>query len=357
MSKLTNISSTEFDSIVPVDDLCIAVGLVCTSQRRALRHYALPDGRELTVNTARNEWAMKNPDCYGTASQLAQQFGLAENGDFFATMQIIDVLYLKRTGVPSMYPTAALSVPVSGFTRDKNIVTSELDFLMTQLGISLKTLSRYAEEGSVPKAKGRGQERVLALPAGEHGYIGFNGNCYRCIGDGGMTSFGERRKNQICMVYENSLDFLALMEQVERNGVHPSMARRYHIILNGKWGLHEACEYLKANPDLLDVRCFMPENEFGNKAFAAINDAVKGTAVNRSEMYHGFGSLLGKYLPKVPEAYRKWKASLVAQSTRIEESEKRDVRQEQPEKVIDVTPLLGGEKNTMIDRETGGLKL
>lgn len=357
MKHSQSISALVFDSIVPVDDLCIAVGLVCLSQRRALRHYALPDGRELIVNTARNEWALKNPDCYGTASQLAEQFGLAENGDFFATMQIMDILYLKRTGVPGMYPTAALSVPVSGFTRDKNIVTSELDFLMTQLGISHKTIRRYAEEGSVPKAKGRGQERVLALPVGEHGYIGFNGNSYRRIGDGGMTSFGERRKNQICMVYENSLDFLALMEQVECNGVYPAMVRRYHIILNGKWGLREACEYLRANPDFLDVRCFMPETEFGNKAYAAINDAVKGTAVDRSEMYRGFGSLLGRYLPKVPEAYRKWKASLVAQGTRVEESEKRAVRQEQPETGIDITPLLGGEKKTMIDRETGGLKL
>lgn len=256
-----------------------------------------------------------------------------------------------------MYPTATLSVPMSGFAREKNIATSDLDFLMTQLGISLKTTRRYAEEGSVPKPKGREKERVLALPAGEHGYFGFSGHCYRRIGDSGMTTFGERRKNQICMVYENSLDFLALMEQVERNGVHPSMARRYHIILNGKWGLREACEYLRANPDFLDVRCFMPETEIGNKAYAAINDAVKGTAVDRSEMYRGFGSLLGRYLPKVPEAYRNWKASLVAQGTRIEESEKRDVRQEQPEKGIDITPLLGGEKKAVIDRETGGLKL
>lgn len=357
MKHSQSISTREFDSIVPVDDLCIAVGLVCTSQRRALRHYALPGSRELTVNTARNEWAMKNPDCYGTASQLAEQFGLAENGDFFATIQLMDILYLRRTDAPSMYPTAALSVPVSGFTRDKNIATSELDVRMTQFGISQKTLTRYAEEGSIPKLKGRGQERVLALPVGEHGYIGFNGNCYRRIGDGGMTSFGERRKNQICMVYENLLDFLALMEQVERNGVHLSMSRHYHIILNGKWGLREACEYLKANPDFLNVRCFMPENESGNKAFAAINDAVKGTAVDRSEMYRGFGSLLGRYLPKVPEAYRKWKASLVAQRTRVEESGKRAVRQEQPETGIDITPLLGGEKKAVIDHNTGGLKL
>ncbi len=78
------------------------------------------------------------------------------------------------------------------------------------------------------------------------------------------------------MVYENPLDFLTLMESATRNGVYPLMTRRYHIIINGKRGLAEACEYLKANPDFLEVRCFMPENEFGIKAFTAINDAVKG---------------------------------------------------------------------------------
>ena len=52
------ISSVEFDSIVSVDDLCMAAGLVCTSQKKALRHYNLGNDQELTVNTARNEWAM-----------------------------------------------------------------------------------------------------------------------------------------------------------------------------------------------------------------------------------------------------------------------------------------------------------
>lgn len=53
----------EFDSIVPVDDLCMAAGLVCISQRKNLRHYDLGNGKELTVNNARNEWVMKKLTC------------------------------------------------------------------------------------------------------------------------------------------------------------------------------------------------------------------------------------------------------------------------------------------------------
>lgn len=85
MNTLNQITPIEFDSIVPIDDLCLAAGLICTSQRRALRHYLLSDGRELTVNSARNEWAMKNPDEF-TASSLADKLGLVKNNDFSKAM-------------------------------------------------------------------------------------------------------------------------------------------------------------------------------------------------------------------------------------------------------------------------------
>lgn len=77
----------EFDSIIPADDVCMAIGLVCQSQRRALRHYQLPDGGELTVNTARNEWAVKNPDSFGSASDMVRKFDIADGDDFSKTMQ------------------------------------------------------------------------------------------------------------------------------------------------------------------------------------------------------------------------------------------------------------------------------
>ena len=180
--------------------------------------------------------------------------------------------------------------------------------MMNRFGISKDIVRLYTLEGSIPHVKnGHRRKRVLATPMGNEGdgFMAFDGKTFRSIGDSGITVMGQRRKDQICLVYENPLDFLALMESVTRNGIYPLMARRYHIILNGKRGLSEACEYLKANPDFLEVRCFMPETEFGRTAFAAINDAVKGTAIDRTDMYRGAGSLFGKHLPKVPEAYRK----------------------------------------------------
>lgn len=227
--------------------------------------------------------------------------------------------------------------------------------MMTRYGLSMETVKLYTFEGSLPQVKGGKRERILAMPVGEEAdcFMAFNGKMFRQIGEGGMSAVGQRRKYQICMVYENPLDFLTLMESATRNGVYPLMARRYHIIINGKRGLAEACEYLKANPDFLGVRCFMPENEFGKKSFTAINDAVKGTAIDRTDMYRGFGSLFAKHLPKVPETYRKWKFLRIE----AEEKETRNVRQEQPKPKLDIMPLLGGKRKAVIDRETGGLKL
>ncbi len=349
----------EFDSIVPVDDLCMAAGLVCTSQKRSLRHYGLGDDRELTVNTARNEWAMKNPDCYGSASTLAGKLGLVENCDCSKAFALVEQQYVGREKIPAIFPFTTFSSSRWDFTETCHPKDIELGTMITRYGLSMDTVRHYTLEGSLPRIKKQRPERVLAIPMGDdnESFMAFNGKVFRQIGDAGMSTVGQRRKNQICMVYENPLDFFTMMESVTRNGVYPLMARRYHIILNVKRGLADACEYLKANPDFLEVRCFMPENEFGKKAFAAVNDSVKGTAIDRSEMYRGYGSLFAKHLPKVPESYLKWKAMRVTQSPTVEKMENRVVGQEPPTQMLDILPLLGGEREAVIDRETGGLKL
>lgn len=352
----TKISAMEFDSIVPVDDLCMATGLICLSLKRALRHYAFSDGRELTVNTVRNEWAMKNPDEFGSASSLAEKLGLVENGSFSKAIEVVEALYSERDSIPATFGYTALSRPIWDFTDTCHPKNWELGRLVTRYGLSMDNVKFHTLEGSLPHVKSLKPERVLAMSVGEdsESFMAFNGHVFRQIGEAGMSIVGQRRKDQTCMVYENLLDFLTLMESVIRNNVYPIMARRYHIILNGKRGLAEVCEYLKSNPDFLEVRCFIPQNEFGQTAFAAINDAVKGTAVDRSELFQGFGSLFEKYRPKVPESYRKWKA---AQVKKVEVSQTKNVRQkEAPQKVENQNSQVV-ERSAVIDRQKGGFKL
>ena len=355
----TKIPAVEFDSIVPVDDLCMAAELICVSQKRALRHYAFSDGRELTVNTARNEWAMKNPDEFGSAFSLAEKLGIVENGSFSKAMEVVEALYSERDSIPATFGYTALSRPIWDFTDTCHPKNRELGRLMTRYGLSMDNVKFHTLEGSLPHVKSQKPERVLAMSVGEdrESFMAFNGQVFRQIGDAGMSTVGQRRKDQTCMVYENPLDFLTLMESVIRNDIYPIMARRYHIILNGKRGLAEACEYLKTNPDFLEIRCSMPQNEFGQRAFAAINDAVKGTAINRSDLFYGYSSLFEKYRPKVPESYRKWKASQIKKENKVDMSESRTVRQQEVKPKVWKRPLTCGEKSAVIDRKEGGLKL
>lgn len=359
MNHSKKMTSMEFDSIVPVDDLCIAAGLICVSQKRALRHYVFSDGRELTVNTARNEWAMKNPDEFGSASSLAEKLGLVDNGSLSKAMELVDALYTERYCIPATFGYTAISRPTWDFTDTCHPKNRELGRLMNRYGLSMNNVKLHTLEGSMPHVKSQKPERVLAMSVGENtdSFMAFNGHVFRQIGDAGMSTVGQRRKDQTCMVYENPLDFLTLMESVIRNNVYPIMARRYHIILNGKRGLAEACEFLKSNPDFLEVRCFMPQNEFGRTAFAAINDAVKGTAIDRSDLFHGFGSLFEKYRPKVPESYRKWKESQVKKESKVDVSETKNVGQNEVKPKVEKRPSSGVEKSAVIDRKEGGLKL
>ena len=353
------ISAMEFDSIVPVDDLCMAAGLICLSQKRALRHYVFDNGRELTVNTARNEWAIKNPDEFGSASSLAEKIGLVENDSFSKAIEVVEALYTERDSIPATFGYMPISRPTWDFTDTCHPKNPELGRLMTRYGLSMDNVKFHTLEGSLPHVKSQKPERVLAMSVGENreSFMAFNGQVFRQIGEAGMSTVGQRRKDQTCMVYENPLDFLTLMESVIRNNVYPIMARRYHIILNGKRGLAEACEYLRSNPDFLEVRCFMPQNEFGRTAFAAINDAVKGTAVDRSDLFHGFGSLFEKYRPKVPESYRKWEVSQVKKESKVDVSETKNVGQKEMTPKIKKRLSSGVEKSAIIDRKEGGLKL
>ncbi|MDE7412672.1 MAG: hypothetical protein K2N05_02630 [Muribaculaceae bacterium] len=362
MNHSKKMTSMEFDSIVPVDDLCMAAGLICVSQKRALRHYVFNDGRELTLNTARNEWAMKNPDCYGSASQLVKKLGLTrltEGDNFGIAFSLVEKLYTERDSIPPTFGYMPISKPTWDFTDTCHPKNPALGRLMTRYGLSMDNVKLHTLEGSMPHVKSQKPERVLAMSVSKdsESFIAFNGKVFRQIGEAGMSTVGQRRRDQICMVYENPLDFLTLMESVIRNDVYPIMARRYHIILNGKRGLAEACEYLKSNPDFLEVRCFMPKNEFGQTAFAAINDAVKGTAIDRSDLFHGFGSLFEKYRPKVPESYRKWEVSQVKKESKVDVSETKNVGQKEMTPKIKKRLSSGVEKSAIIDRKEGGLKL
>ena len=162
------------------------------------------------------------------------------------------------------------------------------------------------------------------------GFMAFNGKTFRSIGDSGMTAIGQRRKDQICMVYENPLDFLALMvpfsvcfrhfRQVfaeERPGTP------IHIVTVDSRALHGIVDGGESRSAKLSFRqeaAHLKKVGIGFKIFAGVS-----------------------------------KASLASMA--IEEDKSRNVGQGQPKPKLKITPLLGGEKSAVIERKTGGLKL
>ena len=87
----------------------------------------------------------------------------------------------------------------------------------------------------------------------------------------------------------------------------------------------------------------MPETEFGRTA-AAINDAVKGTAIDRNGIYRGAQFSLRQTPAESAGSIPKMEGFAPEQSMAIEEDKSRNVRQEQLKPKLDITPLLGGER-------------
>ena len=110
---------------------------------------------------------MKNPDCYGCASQLAVKLGLADNSDFSKAFTEIEKLYAERENTPAAFGYTAVSRPVWDFTDTCHPKDRELGIMMTRYGLSMDTVKLYALEGSLPQAKGNKRERVLTMPVGE----------------------------------------------------------------------------------------------------------------------------------------------------------------------------------------------
>lgn len=127
--------------------------------------------------------------------------------------------------------------------------------------------------------------------------------------DGGISTFGEFKKNQYLYVYDNPLDYLVMMEKWHRNRVENAFGSAYHLILNGRQNIGDARQFIKDNPDFLSVKTFFPDTPDGRQMFAEIDDASKGTSVNCSYIFKGFESLIDQMRMRVPsDIYDKYLA-------------------------------------------------
>lgn len=84
-------------------------------------------------------------------------------------------------------------------------------------------------------------------------------------------------------VYENILDYLAMMEQLHKNGTEFIMPSAHHIIINGDENLNDALEYIHDRCEFLDVVCLFPNEEQGKNLFKKVRHATNDTAQDASQ--------------------------------------------------------------------------
>lgn len=356
---MTKITSDFFNSIIPINDLCLAAGMICTSQKLALRHYETTEEEKLTVNIDRNEWEMREQGIYGNASDLADLLSLSSEQNYSEAFDLVGSFYKDIKNLPSSFPFVPFSLPTWGITDTCHPKDKELFKVISRMGLSKEIIGMYALEGSVKKVKSNESERVLAFPVGERGedFIVYNGTTYRHVGDKGISIHGERLDNQICMVYETPLDFMAMMQSVQRTGIAPIIGRRFHMVMNDQKNLSAVCDYLEKNPGFMEVRTVLPRTEFGKSAFKKINEAAKGTAVNLDYLYGNFESILGKMKPVPSEEYSKWEHAQMEQKEVLSLSSDEENLQQPSSRHIGYPNISAGKKVAEVERKTGGLKM
>lgn len=115
----------------------------------------------------------------------------------------------------------------------------------------------------------------------------------------GYCLFGgeEVERGEKLYVYENIMDYLALMERRHASGVEAIMPPAHHLIINGEKNLTEALTYIHDYCDYLNVVCMFPNDEEGRTLFEKVNHAARNTAEDASRRMYAdqhFFSLYAK---------------------------------------------------------------
>lgn len=172
-------------------------------------------------------------------------------------------------------------------------------------GISTDISTRYLVRGTYLGMRDGKEHHAAAFANDGGGYYLFNGSDFRTFGTDGISTIGERRKGQRLCVYENAMDFLAMMQKRYTLGTDALLGNDRHLVINGGKNLGDALDHIKGKSDYEDICCIFPRNEQGKEMFAKISDISNGTAIDSSRLYTGFltiGETLPGRLGKTPRS-------------------------------------------------------
>lgn len=299
-----------------IDGLSIAdyldsIDVPFLAQRGSIRYYGSliwKDRKTLpfAVNVDRNQWICPETKQVGQLSSLLMVIMPSvrqdlKGGEYLERLERhMTDYYLERMESPRSFPVVPLRY---GKLNARLVKRNAIYGRMARYGLSALTVSNYCSGIVIKSPKTGAEEPMLAFPCDNKEYYLFDGKVFRPLDGPSLTTFGEKRKDQTCYVYENPMDFLALMEFQHRNHVDCIHRDDYHVIVNGKQNEEQACQFLKENADFKEIYSFMPKNEDVQKMLKKLNDACKGTIIDWSSLYMGYGSLSDKLRRQIPKEH------------------------------------------------------
>lgn len=362
-----------FNNLCSCADTLTAYGLGCYEQRDALRRYLLVNRHtgewyDITINTARNEWISRKDNRQGQVVELMEHLGLfdpTDNQRYVKIRESITNHYRTLEAMPINYPTIDLHIGRNSLVDDAELSSHDAVAMLTREGISMRTaIDCGVREVRILYPKAKEVACRIAFPTDNGDYSVFDGKTFRPLFHKGISTVGRQRLYQTCNVFENWLDYLAFQERRHRTGQY-LLSDDYHLIINGKANIKEAEEFLRHNPDFMEVRSFMPETDVGKFLTARIMDATKGTVVNCSATHAKDGSILAALRGAPPHWFETYKRQVKEQESAVTK-QTNDVQAKQaittmPEKpeqnVVKPRKGSGKEQTIVIGKHGGGMSM
>lgn len=320
--------------------------------------------KPFTVNVRRNQWKCSESGENGHLSSLLNFLGfLPKNfdGNFHPFMYRILNEYSKQMDLSEHTKVSPIRIGKYNTTlvmRNDNALRGSL----ARYGLSAVTISNWCEEMLVKNKETDMDELRLAFQCDNNEYYVFKDGCFRPVSEGGIRTQGTRQKDQNCYVYENPMDFLAMMELRRQNRSYNLFKRDYHVIVNGDKNIEQARQFFKENPDFYEVRSVLPNDEEGRIMFNKLNEACKGTMVNCSNSFEGHASIVGMIRMQVPPYIKEMLLKQKKEKFRQEiglpknaDSYKKERVNNEPD--VSKQPKWGKPQTIVIENKKGRLKL
>lgn len=319
----TNFSKNmEYLQGVPVINVPNMLEITPAEHVGAIYYYLMPNGNkptEIKVNTERNQW-YADESAYGDDAASLGLYMMKAMGHRIADEQIIAML---ANGIDSLDQKSTeridcKSLPIIGpqciakpyGKHIGHVFVPGLSFPVLKdhcmVAYKLKNIDMEdSKEAQKYSDLIRKTDELLSLPEKDRQAILnlFNVSIAMKNVNGGMQLYRDGsthpekasgycligdeaiEKGETCYVFENIVDYLALMEMRHKNGTEKIMPPEHHLVINGSDNIKEAMEYLHKRCDYMKVVTLFPNDEEGRAMLASVKAATHQTAKDGSEPY------------------------------------------------------------------------